>query len=564
MYPTIEARRKGLVLLLCSLISISPISAIDVEGAGESWCSELWNSWTSSYAYFQDSYPFVYSPVSEVQQGLTSMNEGFYTFVSSPADSSAFVNGSSSYYFIPVFASAMTVGFNISFFPNSSSTQLSNMLTLNDSVLASLFLGEIESWSDSKLASLNPFIRLPQSENVTMVLCDDYLGQANVLARYLSGIDPLLATSIQPSTNFAASLAPVKEGRVRLACSISEQLEILSSPGWEHSLVFLMLPDLLATKGLAPIAMATSGGRVVASASSIAQAMTDTNSTELVNQDGAWPLSTMVNVLLQTNIDTANCALVNSFLDFLAWTQLNNAAAALPQSFSAYVSLDDTHRAEMLNIITDVICNGQHSLTTAFLLGAGPPIPTYASWASDYNNAGFSLKYYTKNSLVGIQDLEDGSIDFASTGGALNSLQQAALPDAMLVPVVSYGYVFAYNIPDINNQPTPLTIDYQVAADIYLNRIKTWNHPNITALNRRIAHLLPNASIIVGYDAVPEVLTQAYSLILSMNVPEFASKVGNSTYVNLPVVEQDPNRTVPMESLEAYVSIMPNTPYLFC
>lgn len=68
-----------------------------------------------------------------------------------------------------------------------------------------------------------------------------------------------------------------------------------------------------------------------------------------------------------------------------------------------------------------------------------------------------------------------------------------------------------------------LHLDFQLISDIYLNKVKMWNHPNITALNPNLS--LPNESITVFYISVPNVVMEVLSMTLSRTVPEWNDTV---------------------------------------
>ena len=93
-----------------------------------------------------------------------------------------------------------------------------------------------------------------------------------------------------------------------------------------------------------------------------------------------------------------------------------------------------------------------------------------------------------------------------------------------------------------------------------MNRIQTWDHPDILAPNQEIAHLLPvNQPIIVTYFTTAQVTAQAINQALSLNVPEFAQNIG---YIGVPVypVASEVNRTKPCATLNDATAAM-RTPY---
>jgi ABC-type phosphate transport system substrate-binding protein len=394
---------------------------------------------------------------------MTSLSRGYSTFVSTPATSQGSSDG---LYRLPLMAAAMGLGYNSSLFSNHSAT---NTLILDSAAMAAMWTGDLVDWNDSRIAALNPWLGLPAGQ-LALVYCDDLLGEGDVLARYLSNISSTLAAQLSAPGNFS-NLAPVLSGRAVAACTPADKAMALARPDMAASLVPMMLPDLTAA-ALGSARMRNAAGVAVApSTASVTQALTLSEaSLDLTNLGGtAWPLSTMVFAVVQTQLSSSDCSLVKELMSFVSWMQINDQAANAITA-SGHTPLDRIHRQNMLDTLTNVTCNGKKSLTTAFLSGMGPLIPNYESWATDYETSSFKLKYYTSSSLDAIEAMIEGSVDFGSSGSVLPAEQQALMPDMKLIPVVAYGYVFAYNIPSLR-ETEALVIDFQTASDIYLNKV---------------------------------------------------------------------------------------------
>jgi hypothetical protein len=121
-------------------------------------------------------------------------------------------------------------------------------------------------------------------------------------------------------------------------------------------------------------------------------------------------------------------------------------------------------------------------------------------------------------------------------------------------------------VPEIVTEE-PLVLDFQTISDIYLNKIRKWNHINITRLNPQLEDLLPDKEIIIVYEAPSSAPNLLVSSAISAMVPEFQAevfslplievlaltshlhstpwlKVGASAVLNFPVLQQEPNRTL--------------------
>ena len=83
---------------------------------------------------------------------------------------------------------------------------------------------------------------------------------------------------------------------------------------------------------------------------------------------------------------------------------------------------------------------------------------------------------------------------------------------------------FSLQVPEIVAEE-PLVLDFQTISDIYLNKIRKWNHVNITRLNPQWVDLLPDKEIIIVYEAPSSAPNLLVSSAISAMVPEFKAEV---------------------------------------
>ncbi|HEY9101296.1 MAG TPA: phosphate ABC transporter substrate-binding protein PstS [Chitinimonas sp.] len=162
--------------------------------------------------------------------------------------------------------------------------------------------------------------------------------------------------------------------------------------------------------------------------------------------------------------------------------------------------------------------------------GASFPYPLYAKWAEVYKNkTGTGLNYQSIGSGGGIKQIQAKTVDFGASDApmtpedlAKNGLQQ--------FPTVMGGVVPVYNLPGIN--PGQLKLTPQVLADIYLGKIKTWNAPEIAALNKGLT--LPTLGINIVRRADGSGTSFIFTNYLSKVSPEWKKNVGEGTAVAWP------------------------------
>jgi phosphate transport system substrate-binding protein len=88
---------------------------------------------------------------------------------------------------IPVTAGAVVISYNL--------PEIKGMLQLTPAVLADIFMGTITSWNDSKIATINPGIKLPATP-IVVAHRSDGSGTTNIFTTYLSKVSDTWNTKI--------------------------------------------------------------------------------------------------------------------------------------------------------------------------------------------------------------------------------------------------------------------------------------------------------------------------------------------------------------------------------
>jgi phosphate transport system substrate-binding protein len=190
-------------------------------------------------------------------------------------------------------------------------------------------------------------------------------------------------------------------------------------------------------------------------------------------------------------------------------------------------------RHVILGLASCLVLGGAPMVTQAVdLTGAGAtfPYPLYAKWADAYKRqTGIGLNYQSIGSGGGIKQIKANTVDFGASDMPLKpeDLREGGLTQ---FPTVMGGVVPVFNLPDIKAGEIRLTPT--VLADIFLDKIKKWNDPAITALNPGVP--LPDESISVVHRSDGSGTTFIFSNYLSKVSPEWKSKVGENTSVQWP------------------------------
>jgi phosphate transport system substrate-binding protein len=165
--------------------------------------------------------------------------------------------------------------------------------------------------------------------------------------------------------------------------------------------------------------------------------------------------------------------------------------------------------------------------------GAGSTFaaPVYEQWASSLTSV--KVNYQPVGSGAGITSLESKTVDFGASDPPLKPADEASIAkngsSAVQIPMFLGAITVSYNLPGVK---AGLKLDGKTIADIYLGKVKTWDDPEIKALNPGIA--LPSTAITVIHRSDSSGTTDGFTSFLSDVDPEWKSKVGEGKTVQWP------------------------------
>jgi phosphate transport system substrate-binding protein len=172
------------------------------------------------------------------------------------------------------------------------------------------------------------------------------------------------------------------------------------------------------------------------------------------------------------------------------------------------------------------------SATTISGAGSTFAAPVYEQWASSLSP--LTVNYQPVGSGAGITSLESKTVDFGASDPPLKPADEEAIAKngspAVQIPMFLGAITVSYNLPGVK---TGLKLDGKTIADIYLGKIKTWNDPEIAALNPGVT--LPSTAITVIHRSDSSGTTSGFTSFLAAVDPEFKSKVGEGKDVQWPV-----------------------------
>src|SRR4029077_18850208 len=160
-------------------------------GAGSTFVAPLVSQWEAAYVKTPAAVTITYGAVGS-GGGVDAVTARSVDFGASdaplPSDQATACKGCLQ---IPWALGATTIDYNVKGAPNN--------LKLTGKVLADIFLGNIKTWNDPAIKSLNPGVNLPAT-HITPIYRSDGSGTSFVFTDYLSSVDPEWASKVGTST----------------------------------------------------------------------------------------------------------------------------------------------------------------------------------------------------------------------------------------------------------------------------------------------------------------------------------------------------------------------------
>lgn len=167
------------------------------------------------------------------------------------------------------------------------------------------------------------------------------------------------------------------------------------------------------------------------------------------------------------------------------------------------------------------------------LLGAGSTFvyPLFSKLFSEYNKiTGLKVNYQSIGSGGGILQLTNKTVDFGDSDAPLNEEQTKKISAPVLhIPMCSGAVVISYNLPGVKDT---LKLTPAVIANIFLGKIKTWNDPQIAAVNGGVN--LPNAPVVIAHRSDGSGTTNIFTSYLSKVSADWNTSPGTGSSINWP------------------------------
>jgi hypothetical protein len=103
--------------------------------------------------------------------------------------------------------------------------------------------------------------------------------------------------------------------------------------------------------------------------------------------------------------------------------------------------LDVSLRKAVIDALGKIQCRGEQAYKTAYLVGAGAPVPLYTALSVARTSATDKMKYYQTSSDEAKQQLLQKNLHYGITSNGLSDDWHTDIPDVALMPSAVYAFV---------------------------------------------------------------------------------------------------------------------------
>jgi phosphate transport system substrate-binding protein len=156
--------------------------------------------------------------------------------------------------------------------------------------------------------------------------------------------------------------------------------------------------------------------------------------------------------------------------------------------------------------------------------GAGSTLaaPIYQQWGSKLAGQGLTVNYQGTGSGAGVAQLQAGTVDFAGSDPPMKPSEIAAAKGPVAQFPIAFGAIeVVYNLQGVKSG---MKLDGKTIADIFLGKVKTWNDPEIKALNPGLS--FPGTAIAVVHRSDASGTTKGFATFLSDYSPAWTAAAG--------------------------------------
>ena len=185
--------KQPLLALAALALAVPATAQVKLNGAGATFPNIIYQDWILKYNEAHPSVQLNYQSIGS-GGGIRQFSDATVDFGASdaPMKDSAIAAINSNVLHIPTVMGGVVPTYNL---PDVSET-----LKFTPDVLADIFLGKITKWSDARIKSINPGVKLPE-QDIVVVHRSDGSGTSFIWTDYLSKVSPDWSSTVGKGTS---------------------------------------------------------------------------------------------------------------------------------------------------------------------------------------------------------------------------------------------------------------------------------------------------------------------------------------------------------------------------
>ena len=309
--------------------------ALDLQGAGATFPYPLYSKWVAEYQRINPKIRINYQSIGS-GGGIRQITEKTVDFGASdaPMTDAELAKAPGKLVHIPTTLGAVVLAYNLA--------DVKTGLKLGPDVIVGIFLGEIKTWDDPKIAKDNPDAKLPR-DPITVATRSDGSGTTAVFTDYLSKVSPAWKEKVGSGKSVKFPVGLGAKGNEGVAGQVK------TTPG---TIGYIELAYAKQT-GASYAFVQNSAGKFVepslagisAAAAGFSKDMPDDFRLSITNApgDASYPISSFTYILVYSEMSDATKA--KAVVDFLWWA-IHDGQKLGPDLFYAPLPADVVAREE--------------------------------------------------------------------------------------------------------------------------------------------------------------------------------------------------------------------------
>jgi len=301
---------RTLKLLVCALVLCITASAQSLNGAGATFPNPIYQKWFTEYSSAHKGVQINYQSLGS-GAGIRQLISGTVDFGASdgPMTDEQLAQAHQKVLHIPTVLGAVVPAYNI--------PGVKQELKFTPEILAGIFLGKINNWSDGNIAKANPGVKFPNIP-IVVVHRSDGSGTTYIFTDYLSKVSPEWNSSVGKNTSVKWPVGLGGKGNEGIAGQVRQMDGAIGYVELIYAVQNNISYGLVRNKSGNFIKASLES--TTAAAAAAASSMPEDYRVSITNPDGknAYPIASFTWLLIpQQSKDAAKGKVLRDFVDWM-------------------------------------------------------------------------------------------------------------------------------------------------------------------------------------------------------------------------------------------------------